>query len=134
MKFIFRSGKFQSEAFLQYKDETGAHMDDDYKTDNDPSNNENNRNIESNGYNQYNHPVFPGGGQLILGQEQEIPCGGFDDTDSLSADVSRFEVILKLIKFDHMLNLKLRIYFCIFYFLLLYQCFRCGIVYYQRRI
>ena len=40
----------------------------------------------------YSHPTFPGKGQLILGQEQEILCGGFDDTDSLSADIFRFEV------------------------------------------
>ena len=38
------------------------------------------------------HPTFPGKGQLILGQEQEKPCAGFDDTDSLSADVSQFQV------------------------------------------
>ena len=40
----------------------------------------------------YSHPTFPGEGQLILGQEQEILCGGFDDTDSLSADIFGFEV------------------------------------------
>ena len=40
------------------------------------------------------HPFFPGEGQLILGQEQEKPCAGFDDTDSLSADVSQFQVFL----------------------------------------
>lgn len=40
----------------------------------------------------YIHPTFPGKGQLILGQEQEILCGGFDDTDSLSADIFGFEV------------------------------------------
>ena len=41
----------------------------------------------------YSHPTFPGKGQLILGQEQEILCGGFDDTDSLSADIYGFEVL-----------------------------------------
>lgn len=38
------------------------------------------------------HPVFPGQGVLVLGQEQETICGGFDDYDSLSADISEFQV------------------------------------------
>ena len=38
------------------------------------------------------HPQFPGNGVLILGQEQERICGGFDGYDSLSADVSEFQV------------------------------------------
>ena len=38
------------------------------------------------------HPAFPGDGVLILGQEQEKICGGFDDYDSLSADISEFQV------------------------------------------
>ena len=37
------------------------------------------------------HPTFPGDGILFLGQEQETICGGFDDYDSLSADVSEFQ-------------------------------------------
>ncbi len=38
------------------------------------------------------HPDFTGEGILILGQEQERICGGFDDYDSLSADLSEFQV------------------------------------------
>lgn len=40
------------------------------------------------------HPIFPGHGVLVLGQEQERICGGFDDYDSLSADISEFQVCL----------------------------------------
>ena len=38
--------------------------------------------------------MFPGKGQLILGQEQEkdAHCAGVDDTDSLSAYISQFQV------------------------------------------
>ena len=39
------------------------------------------------------HPVLPGNGQFIIGQEQEKLCGGYDDYDSLSADVSQFQVL-----------------------------------------
>ncbi len=39
-----------------------------------------------------NSPRFPGDGILILGQEQETLCGGFDDYDSLSGDLSDFNV------------------------------------------
>lgn len=38
------------------------------------------------------HPVFPPRGMLILGQEQEEICGGFDDYDSLSGDLSELHV------------------------------------------
>ncbi len=41
------------------------------------------------------HPIFPGQGVLVLGQEQERICGGFDDYDSLSADISEFQVYLQ---------------------------------------
>ena len=37
------------------------------------------------------YPTFPGDGILFLGQVQETICGGFDDYDSLSADVSEFQ-------------------------------------------
>ena len=37
-------------------------------------------------------PWFPRQGIFILGQEQESLCGGFDNYDSLSADVSMFQV------------------------------------------
>ena len=84
------SGKFQSEAFLQYKDENNDHEDKEGSFANKPPKNDN----ESCHPVNPNHPVFPGNGQLILGQEQEKPCGGFDDTDSLSADVARFEVMI----------------------------------------
>ena len=43
---------------------------------------------------QFLHPTFPGDGILFLGQEQETVCGGFDDFDSLSADVSEFQASL----------------------------------------
>ena len=39
-----------------------------------------------------NPPWFPRQGIFILGQEQEDLCGGFDNYDSLSADVAMFQV------------------------------------------
>ncbi len=45
-----------------------------------------------------NSPRFPGDGILILGQEQETLCGGFDDYDSLSGDLSDFNVRIRLPK------------------------------------
>ena len=84
-------GNFQSSAILQYKEdeedenlsepESNAYQDDLHM-----------HHIPSHKDVAYSHPTFPGKGQLILGQEQEILCGGFDDTDSLSADIFGFEV------------------------------------------
>ena len=102
---IYFSGKFQSEAFLQYKDENGDREDEGGSFENEPSKNDNEYHRKQNGCNRHLHPVFPGNGQLILGQEQEKPCGGFDDTDSLSADIARFEVMI----FQNQCHLK----FCI---------------------
>ena len=36
-------------------------------------------------------PWFPNQGIVYLGQEQESLCGGFDNYDSLSANVSQFQ-------------------------------------------
>ena len=59
----------------------------------------------------YSHPTFPGKGQLIIGQEQEILCGGFDDTDSLSADISGFEVFyISLLNDANTKNVKIVLY------------------------
>jgi len=38
-------------------------------------------------------PWFPSKGVFIIGQEQEQLCGGFDNYDSLSADITQFQVI-----------------------------------------
>ena len=62
----------------------------------------------------YSHPTFPGEGQLILGQEQEILCGGFDDTDSLSADIFGFEVFsINLLNNADATNSKILSIFCV---------------------
>ena len=86
-------GTLQSSAILQYRD------DENDETLHEEENDEDQRgsvmhHTHSHKDVPYRHPTFPGKGQLILGQEQEILCGGFDDTDSLSADISRFEVLL----------------------------------------
>ena len=87
---MYVSGKFQSEAVLQYKDEQSYDEVGEHELDTENEASYQTKAIECN---RHHHPVFPGNGQLILGQEQEKPCGGFDDTDSLSADVTKFEVI-----------------------------------------
>ena len=80
-------GNFQSSAILKYKDEQNEGDNMDQRK----SNYHHHHKLKSIENNFHNHPTFPGNGQLFLGQEQEKPCGGFDDTDSLSADISKFE-------------------------------------------
>ena len=44
-------------------------------------------------------PWFPNQGIVFLGQEQESLCDGFDNYDSLSANVSQFQASFKYIFF-----------------------------------
>ena len=81
-------GNFQSSAILKYKDE----QNEDDNKDRSNSMYHHHHKLKSINKNIHSHPTFPGNGQLFLGQEQEKPCAGFDDTDSLSADISKFEV------------------------------------------
>ena len=86
------SGALQSSAILQYRDDENDDILHEEQDDGDQRGSlmhytHSHKDVA------YSHPTFPGKGQLILGQEQEILCGGFDDTDSLSADISGFEVL-----------------------------------------
>ena len=85
-------GTLQSFAILQYRDDEN---DETLYEEEDDEDQRGSRMHHAHSQKNvvYSHPTFPGKGQLILGQEQEILCGGFDDTDSLSADISGFEVL-----------------------------------------
>ena len=77
---------------MQYKEDDDDDPDIEDESTYEESENFHYHKIKPTEKGKYSHPVFPGNGQLIIGQEQETPCAGFDDTDSLSADISRFEV------------------------------------------